>query len=299
MVAAGLVAALALLPLAYVAWYTWALGPADTWELLARPRVGELLRNTLALLVGAVALSTVLGVTCAWLVERSDLPLRRVWHVLFVAPLAIPAFVNSYGWVSLTHSVQGYAGAVLIVSLSYSPLVYLPTVAAMRTLDPVLEEVSHSLGDDRWTTFRRVVLRGVRPGVVGGALLVGLHVLAEFGALQMLRFPTFTTAIFDNYRSAYNSAPANVLASVLVLCCLRAPARRAAGSRGRRAVAGRPRKRARRRAGAAGPLASGGPGRRRRARACSRWGCRSAAWCTGCSSGRRPPSRSASWSRRR
>ena len=221
-VAAGLVAALALLPLAYVAWYTWALGPADTWELLARPRVGELLRNTLALLVGAVALSTVLGVTCAWLVERSDLPLRGVWHLLFVAPLAIPAFVNSYGWVSLTHSVQGYAGAVLIVSLSYSPLVYLPTVAAMRTLDPVLEEVAHSLGDDRWTTFRRVVLRGVRPGVVGGALLVGLHVLAEFGALQMLRFPTFTTAIFDNYRSAYNSAPANMLASVLVLaawCC--------------------------------------------------------------------------------
>ena len=138
MLAAALVAALALVPLAYVAWYTWALGPADTWELLARPRVGELLRNTLALLVGAVALSTVLGVTCAWLVERSDLPLRGVWHLLFVAPLAIPAFVNSYGWVSLTHSAQGYAGAVLIVSLSYSPLVYLPTVAAMRTLDPVL-----------------------------------------------------------------------------------------------------------------------------------------------------------------
>jgi iron(III) transport system permease protein len=56
--------------------------------------------------------------------------------------------------------------------------------------------------------------------VLGGALLVGLHVLAEFGALQMLRFPTFTTAIYDHYRSAFNSAPANVLASVLVLLCL-------------------------------------------------------------------------------
>jgi iron(III) transport system permease protein len=140
--------------------------------------------------------------------------------VLFVAPLAIPAFVNSYGWVSLTHAVQGYAGAVLVVSLSYAPLVYLPTVAAMRTLDPALEEVAHSLGLDRWTAFRRVVLSGIRPGVLGGALLVGLHVLAEFGALQMLRFPTFTTAIYDHYRSAFNSAPANVLAGVLVLGCL-------------------------------------------------------------------------------
>lgn len=213
-------AALALAPLGYVAWYTWSLGPVATWELLARPRVGELMRNTVSLLVGVMALSTLIGVACAWLVERSDLPLRRVWHVLFVAPLAIPAFVNSYGWVSLTHAVQGYVGAVLVVSLSYAPLVYLPTVAAMRTLDPALEEVAHSLGHDRWTTFRLVVLRGVRPGVLGGALLVGLHVLAEFGALQMLRFPTFTTAIYDHYRSAFNSAPANVLASVLVLGCL-------------------------------------------------------------------------------
>ncbi|MCW2711102.1 MAG: iron transporter permease [Marmoricola sp.] len=209
-----------LVPLGYVASYTWSLGPVATWDLIARPRVGELLRNTVGLLLGAMALSTLIGVACAWLVERSDLPLRRVWHVLFVAPLAIPAFVNSYGWVSLTHAVQGYAGAVLVVSLSYAPLVYLPTVAAMRTLDPALEEVAHSLGLDRWTAFRRVVLSGVRPGVLGGALLVGLHVLAEFGALQMLRFPTFTTAIYDHYRSAFNSAPANVLAGVLVLGCL-------------------------------------------------------------------------------
>jgi iron(III) transport system permease protein len=214
------VALLVLVPLGYVAWYTWSLGPVATWDLIARPRVGELLRNTVGLLLGAMALSTLIGVACAWLVERSDLPLRRVWHVLFVAPLAIPAFVNSYGWVSLTHAVQGYAGAVLVVSLSYAPLVYLPTVAAMRTLDPALEEVAHSLGLDRWTAFRRVVLSGVRPGVLGGALLVGLHVLAEFGALQMLRFPTFTTAIYDHYRSAFNSAPANVLAGVLVLGCL-------------------------------------------------------------------------------
>ena len=47
----------------------------------------------------------------------------------------MPAFVNGYGWVSTTHAVQGYAGAVLVVSLSYYPLVYLPTVAALRRLD--------------------------------------------------------------------------------------------------------------------------------------------------------------------
>jgi iron(III) transport system permease protein len=220
LLAAAAVALLALVPLGYVVWYAVSLGPSETWEMLARPRVGELLQNTVGLLVGVFVCSTVLGVACAWLVERTDLPFTGLWHVLFAAPLAVPAFVNSYGWVSLTHDVQSYFGAVLVVTLSYFPLVYLPMVAALRTLDPALEEVAFSLGRSRWSTFRSVVLRGSLPAMLGGGLLVGLHVLAEFGALQMLRFPTFTTAIYDQYRSAYNSAPANVLAGVLVLGCL-------------------------------------------------------------------------------
>jgi iron(III) transport system permease protein len=153
-------------------------------------------------------------------VERTDLPWRTLWHVLLAAPLAVPAFVNSYGWVSLTHDVQSYRGAVLIVSMSYFPLVYLPIVAALRMMDPAHEEVARSLGYGPAASFRRVLLPGVRPALLGGALLVALHCLAEFGALQMLAFPTFTTAIFDQYGSAFSSAGANVLACLLGLACL-------------------------------------------------------------------------------
>jgi iron(III) transport system permease protein len=220
LVAATAVAALALVPLGYVVWYAVTLGPIELERLLVRPRVGELLRNTAGLLVGVVGGSIVLGVACAWLVERTDLPGRWVWHGLFAAPLAVPAFVNSYGWVSMTSGVQSYPGAVLVVTLSYFPLVYLPMVAALRGLDPAQEEVAFSLGRSRWSTFRTIVLRGSRPALLGGGLLVGLHVLAEFGALQMLAFPTFTTAIYDQYRSTFNSAAANALAVVLVLGCL-------------------------------------------------------------------------------
>lgn len=188
--------------------------------MLARPRVRELTGHTLYLLAGVGVASTVLGVACAWVVERTDIPFPTLWHVLFSAPLAVPAFVNSYGWVSVTHAVQGAGGALFVVTLSYFPLVYLPMVAALRGLDPAHEEVAASLGQTRWQVFRRVVLRGTRPAFLGGALLVGLHCLAEFGALQMLQFPTFTTAIYDHYGSAFNSAPANALAVVLVFLCL-------------------------------------------------------------------------------
>ncbi len=217
---AGLVTLLAIIPLIFVIGYTIDIGWREAWDLIVRPRVGELLRNTASLTAGCVALSAAIGTGAAWLVERTSLPGRRAWNVLLVAPLAIPAFVNSYGWVSLTPSVQGYAGALLIVTLSYFPLVYLPVAAMLRGLDPALEETAQSLGHGRWRTFRRVVLPQLRPAILGGSLLVGLHLLAEFGALQMLRFPTFTTAIYDQYRSSFNGPAANMLASVLVLCCL-------------------------------------------------------------------------------
>lgn len=213
-------ALLALVPLGFIATYTVLIGPAEAWELIVRPRVGQLLWNTIRLAGGAMVLSAALGVSLAFLVERTDVPFKRLWHGLMVAPLAVPAFVNSYAWVSLDRSVMGYGGALLVITLSYFPLVYLPVVASLRGLDPALEESAWSLGHSRWRSFRSVVLPQLRPALLGGMLLVGLHLLAEFGALQLLRFPTFTTAIYDLYGSTFNGAAANMVAGVLVLCCL-------------------------------------------------------------------------------
>ncbi|MFC5176115.1 ABC transporter permease [Nocardioides taihuensis] len=208
------------MPLGFVATYTVIIGPSEAWDLLVRPRIGELLLNTATLVVGCTALCLVIGVGAAWVVERTDVPWRPLWHGLLVAPLAIPAFVNSYSWSSLSASVHGFRGALLVVTLSYYPLVYLPVVATLRGLDPALEETAFSLEHSRWRTFLRVVVPQLRPALLGGGLLVSLHLLAEFGALQMLQFPTFTTAIYDQYRSSFNGAAANMIAGVLVLCCV-------------------------------------------------------------------------------
>ena len=208
------------MPLAYVASYVVIIGPVDLWHLLARPRIAALLRNTVTLAAACMAATAVLGVALAVLVERTDLPGRRLWHGLLVAPLAVPAFVNGYAWVSLDRSVHGFAGAFVVVTLSYYPLVYLPVVAMLRRLDPALEESAWSLGHSRARTFRTVVLPQLRPALLGGALLVGLHLLAEFGALSLLRFPTFTTAIYDQYGSTFNGSAATAMAAVLVMLCL-------------------------------------------------------------------------------
>src|SRR6185436_12682684 len=113
----------------------------------------------------------------------------------------------------------GFGGAVLVTTLSYYPLVLLPVAATLRRLDPALDDTARSFGLGPVRTFVRVTLPQLRAAIAGGALLVALHLLAEFGALQLLRFPTFTTAIFDQYRSTFNGPAANMIAGVLVLCC--------------------------------------------------------------------------------
>ena len=220
LVPAVAVSALALIPLAYIVLITFQTGLATFVELTFRPRVLELLVNTLALLALTIPACIAVGVGAAWLVERTNVPGRRVWAVLLAAPLVVPAFVTSYGWITVVPSLSGLPAGVLIATLAYFPLIYLPVVAILRRLDPALEEVSASLGRDPRQVFAGVVLPQLRLPILGGALLVGLHLLAEYGAFAMVRFDTFTTAIIVQYRSTFNGPAAASLASVLVLCCL-------------------------------------------------------------------------------
>ncbi|TFC04723.1 iron ABC transporter permease [Cryobacterium adonitolivorans] len=214
------VALFGLLPLGYVIVTGILTGWPALSALVFRPRVGELLMNTVGLVVITVPLCAAIGVGCAWLVGRTRLPGARVFAVLLATPLAVPAFVNSYGWVSAIPSLNGLWSGVLIATLSYFPLVYLPCAAALRRLDPTVEEAAGSLGSGPGGVFLRVVLPQLRLPILGGSLLVGLHLLSEYGAFAMIRFDTFTTAIVEQYRSTFNGPAANALAGVLVLCCL-------------------------------------------------------------------------------
>jgi iron(III) transport system permease protein len=208
------------IPLGYVVWGAVSVGWARAYELVVRPRVGELLVNTVALVVITVPLCVAIGVAVAWLVERTDLPGRALWRPLFVAPLAIPAFVNSYAWVGVIPSLHGLWAGVLITTLSYFPFMYLPVAATLRRLDPAVEESARALGSDSAGVFFRVVLPQLRLAILGGALLIGVHLLAEFGAFAMVRFDTFTVAIFQQFQVTFDGAAGSMLAGVLVVLCM-------------------------------------------------------------------------------
>ena len=112
--AAMVVSLLALLPLGFVVWVGVQTGWDTAYALIFRPRVGELLVNTGLLVVLTVPLCVVLAVALAWLTERSDLPGARTWAWLLVAPLAVPAFVHSYAWMTVAPRLHGLPAGVMV-----------------------------------------------------------------------------------------------------------------------------------------------------------------------------------------
>jgi len=179
-----------------------------------------LLVHTVLLAAVATPLAGVIGVAGAWFVERTRLPGRRVWALLLVAPLTVPLFVTSYAWATLGQPLQGFWGAAGIVAFSYYPIIYLLVAVALRGLDPALEESARSLGLNARQTFFRVVLPQLRPALLGGLLLVGLDALVEFDAFVALRFRTFSSDIYAQYRLGFSVAGAAALAFFSIVICL-------------------------------------------------------------------------------
>ncbi|KAF1010608.1 MAG: Sulfate transport system permease protein CysW [Pseudomonas fluorescens] len=215
-----LLVALSLLPLAYVALRAAQAGWSEAVHLLWRPYVFGLLRNTLSLMAGVTVACAVAGLSLAWLLERSNLRGRRIWGVILCLPFAVPAFVSSFTWVSLSARFEGLGGAILVMSLSKYPLVFLPVAASLRNLDPSLEESARTLGLNRWGVFFRVTLPLLWPSILAGSLLIALHMLVEFGALSIIGLQTFTTAIYQQFELEFSNANAAMLSAVLLLMCL-------------------------------------------------------------------------------
>ncbi len=217
LLASLLVALVLVVPLVFLLVEAQGAGVSKVVHLIWRPLTLSLLWNTIRLAVVVAALCAVIGTGAAWLVERTDLPGRGVWAVLLVIPMAIPDFVVSFGWASLSTSVSGYWGAVLVMTLAVYPLVYLPVASSLRNADPAQEEVARSLGTGRLETFWRITVGQARTAILGGSLLVVLVLLAEYGAFEILGYRTFTTAIFTEFSISFNVATACALSLVLIV----------------------------------------------------------------------------------
>ncbi|MCM2387187.1 ABC transporter permease [Streptomyces albipurpureus] len=209
-------ALLALLPLGYLGVRAMEHGWGYAWDIVTERRTLELLVRSLQLTAIVVFACLVLGVSLAWLTVRTRLPGRRLWAVLATLPLAVPSYVAAFTWISAAPSLAGLPGAAITLTFACSPYVFLPVAAALRGIDPAQEEAARSLGSGAFRVFWRITLPQLRPAAAGGAILVALYVLSDFGSVSITRYDTFTRAVHSSYQASFDRTPAAVLGCVLV-----------------------------------------------------------------------------------
>ncbi|HEU0041570.1 MAG TPA: ABC transporter permease [Jiangellaceae bacterium] len=167
-------------------------------EILTSVEVLTALRLSLTTATIATGVCLVCGVPLAWLLARSALPGRAVLRGLVTVPLVLPpvvggvALLMAFGrrgvvgeWLDRTFGVSlpfTTAGVILAQAFVAMPFLIVSVEGALRTADRRYEDVAATLGASAWTTFRRVTLPGVVPGVLAGAVLCWARALGEFGA---------------------------------------------------------------------------------------------------------------------
>ena len=214
----ALVAAVLLLisqPLIYLFLRASEKSISDLIALLSRPKTVEVLALTLVLLLIVVLINVFLGTAIAAGLHYVKIPYPRLLLVSTVLPLAIPSYVFTYTWIALIPSLQGFWAAVFILSLSTLPYMILAVTISFQRIDAGLIEVARSLGLSKISVFFRVILPQVRRSMSAGALLSGLYVLSDFGAVSLLNVETLTVSIQNLFKSSYDRSAASVIGLLL------------------------------------------------------------------------------------
>lgn len=229
------VALLVIVPLS-VLMLAWLEPAWDIWVHLRQTLFSQLLLNTVKLVGGVTAGTLILGVSLAWLTGACEFPGRKYFSWLLLLPLAMPTYVLAFVFLGLFDysgpvqsqlrawfgrtvwfpDVRSAGGVVLVMSLALYPYVYLLARNAFSTQGKRALEAAESLGCNAWQGFARVVLPMARPWIAGGATLVLMEALADFGAVSIFNFDTFTTAIYKAWFGFFSLPGAAQLSTLLV-----------------------------------------------------------------------------------
>jgi iron(III) transport system permease protein len=184
--------------------------------------------NSLIFASGSAGLSFILGTMLAWLTERTNTPLRKIFVPLAVVPLILPGVLESIAWIFLLSPKFGYLnvwlmnlfglqsppfnvfslpGMIWVHSVGQVPLAFLLMVAAFKSMDPSLEESAMMSGANTWQTFRRVTLRLLMPTAGSVLLILFVRTLESFETPALIGIPARIYVYTSEIYLAFNEYP--------------------------------------------------------------------------------------------
>ena len=211
-------------------------------ELFRELQVLGPLLNTVYFSIGSALFATIIGGVVAWVVTRTDTPLRGLGYFTAFASFGTPFILYTIGWLLLLGkagpvnywlrtllnqsgpvlNVYSLWGMILVESFLWSPFVFLMLAASFRSMDPSLEEASAACGARLWQTLRRVSLRLMLPAFFSVILLIFIRSFESFEIPALVGLPgdirVLTTSIYlDSQRMPPTYGRAGAFSVLLML----------------------------------------------------------------------------------
>lgn len=223
---------LALVPFGFMVWQSFltpeTADAPSTFTLsnyitaYTDPETLKTLANSVKFALGASLLAFSIGTALAWMNERTNTPMRRLFYALSIIPLIIPSILFSIAWIMLASpkigllnmvaqswlgfdappfNIYSIWGMIWVDGLHYSPMAFLLMSAAFKAMDPSLEESAVMSGSSVLKTLWRITLRLAFPAIVATVLTLFVRAIESFEVPALLGLPAgiqvFTSAIYE------------------------------------------------------------------------------------------------------
>ena len=212
----------------------------DLWAQLWSTVLPRMLGNTLLLMAGVGTGTLVIGTGLAWLVTAHQFPGRAFFDRALLLPLAMPAFIMGFVFMSLFDyagpvqtawralfgrsaafpDIHTGGGAIIVMTLVLYPYVYLLARSAFREQASVTLEAARALGCGRMRAFWRIAIPMARPSLAAGAALALMEAMTDFATVRFFSFPTISEGVVRLWEGRMDRVAATELASLLMILAL-------------------------------------------------------------------------------
>lgn len=208
----------------------------ELWKRLYETRLKIIFPNTIKLLLSVSLLTLIIGVSTALIVTHYDFKGRKIWEWALILPLAIPGYILAYAYASImapggiaeklwssifkgipTPSLYSFYGVSIILGLVNYPYVYLLARASFLNQNEVYSEAAKVMGVSKIKRIWAIKIKMAYPGIMAGLALALMEVMADFGTVTLLRYPTFTEAIYRQMTGRFDPSGAAALSFVLAV----------------------------------------------------------------------------------
>ncbi len=235
-----LIAIIGVLPLAWMfgasVWSNEGLTLKNYAALFQDVRTLKLLGNTIVLGMSVAAGTLLLGIPVAFLLERTDVPLRKLLSTILLIPLFLPPYISAVAWSTVLGKrglldrwlgvgeaasafLNSLWGAAAVLILAFLPIAVLFIKTALGNVHAEIEDAARLETSPRQIIWH-ITLPLVAPAILSSGILIFVLTISEFAVPMFLGVQVFTSEIFTQFAAFYNYEAAVAMSLPLMIITL-------------------------------------------------------------------------------